>query len=62
MHIVNYVYNDSLPACGTGGCIAVVGIMFELAENATAAPNSFVDAIFSQMPLTENVSAELAQS
>eukprot|EP00879_Flechtneria_rotunda_P023545 GHRR01024908.1.p1 GENE.GHRR01024908.1~~GHRR01024908.1.p1 ORF type:complete len:356 (+),score=65.59 GHRR01024908.1:599-1666(+) len=61
MHIVNFVYSDQLPACGTGGCIAVVGIMLELSldPDAAANKNKFVDSVFKVMPSYEGQSSYL---
>jgi hypothetical protein len=55
MHIVNFVYNSTLPGCGAGGCATVVGVLFELAENDVAVNNKFINTVFSAMSLFENV-------
>lgn len=60
MHIVNWVYNDTLPGCGAGGCATVVGIMFELDEADSAVKNPFIDTVFTAMSSFESVS--LAES
>jgi hypothetical protein len=28
MHIVNFVYNNTLPGCGASGCATVAGVLF----------------------------------
>jgi hypothetical protein len=56
MHIVNFVYNSTLPGCGAGGCATVVGILFELTEDDAAVKNRFINTVFSAMSLFENVS------
>lgn len=59
MHIVNYVYNDTLPSCGPKGCITVVGILFELDESDAAEGNSFIDTVFKAMPYNEEETSQL---
>eukprot|EP00879_Flechtneria_rotunda_P002963 GHRR01003180.1.p1 GENE.GHRR01003180.1~~GHRR01003180.1.p1 ORF type:complete len:336 (+),score=57.13 GHRR01003180.1:219-1226(+) len=58
MHIVNFVYNDTLPGCGATGCATVVGIMLELADDGEEG-NPFIDAIFKAMPVNEGESSFL---
>lgn len=59
LHIVNFVYAPTVPACGTGGCATVVGIMFEMVDDsdAAAAGNAFLQTIWSVMPPEEGLSA-----
>eukprot|EP00877_Chromochloris_zofingiensis_P007526 jgi/Chrzof1/3026/Cz12g08200.t1 len=54
MHIVHLVYKDVLPGCGTGGCIAVLGVLFEVTNEAKGP--EFLDTIFKNMPMQENAS------
>ncbi|KAF6259944.1 alpha carbonic anhydrase [Scenedesmus sp. NREL 46B-D3] len=58
MHIVNFVYNSTLPGCGADGCATVIGVLFELYEEDAAVKNKFIDTVFNAMSSFENVSAQ----
>jgi hypothetical protein len=61
MHIVNQVTNASAPGCPASGCLAVVGVMFELAEEGEAAESiTELAKIFDRMGLNENVRCDTA--
>lgn len=55
LHIVNFVKAPDLPACGSGGCATVVGVMFQLSEDLDNGANPLLDLVFGTMPLNEGV-------
>ena len=54
LHIVNFVYNNTLPGCGAG-CATVVGVLLEETDDESSA-NPFLTTLFDAMPYHENVS------
>lgn len=55
MHIVNLVSNETVPGCPEGGCIAVVGILFEVAEDGeTAASITELEKIFGRLATVQH--------
>jgi carbonic anhydrase len=58
MHIVHFVKEDQLPACGTKGCPIVLGMMIGL-TNDEAEVNPALRRIITAMPLNEGSSSTI---
>lgn len=54
-HLVSVVQQSDLPACPASGCIVVMAVMFELADQLTQ-DNTWLALLFDQMPYKEGVS------
>jgi carbonic anhydrase len=58
MHIVHFVKNDQLPACGAKGCPVVLGVMLAL-TNDESKVSPELRKIINAMPLNEGESAAI---
>lgn len=51
MHVVHRVAAAAAPGCGAGGCLAVVGVLFELAGEGEATESTAeLEKIFGRLP------------